>query len=466
MAFLSTGIPRGWTVRGTSSDSSRWSAGRGVGGGREAAGVFRRWRLRAGGGERSRAARSPSGSGNGGGGGGGGGGVRKSSGKTKAGKRRERRQTWSGTNTSTELPLEQFDFLDGQGGIKWEVLQRQWNLLEWEREADGVHDQTLDHFEGDGIEAPAASPAIAPEASAAQALYLSRTELLSGPRHIRRCSLGALGVFTRDFHPATAAADASMRRARTAEPVLVVLAVTPETDGDMYVRGRVRTRLRHQACDRCSAEVDTEIRNSFDVWLATRTDGVPRTYPEDPRVEEAVEVFHPGIEGIDFTAHVRDAVNLGVPLRTVCTDTAACRARMHRLGWRTAAEAGVQTTDPRLISVKGMRGADGDDRLVYLDKDAGAGKNAFAAAIDEAQKAASAAAAAAATAASDEPEQEQEEEEDWSDDDDDDDWDSPMRNEGDADLGSIPSTLDALQKRARDAGVTWPESDFDTDAGA
>eukprot|EP00166_Cyanidium_caldarium_P001616 ctg_1818.g302 len=334
-------------------------------------------------------------------------------------------------------------------------------MLEWEREADGVHDETLDHCEEDGIEAPAASPTAALDASAVQTLYLSRAELLSGPRHIRRCNLGALGVFTRDFHAVAAGAEASMRRARAVEPVMVVLAVTPETDGDMYVRGRVRTRLRHQACDRCSAEVDTEIRNSFDVWLATRTDGVPRTYPEDPRVEEAVEVFHPGIEGIDFTVHVRDAVNLGMPLRTVCADTAACRARMHRLGWRTAAEAGVQTADPRLISVKGMRGADGDDRLVYLDNDAGAGKNAFAAAIEEAQKALSAAAAAS---------DEAEEKEDWSDDDDEEDeeedWDSPMRNEGDADLGNIPSTLDALRKRARDAGVTWPENDFDTDAGA
>lgn len=84
------------------------------------------------------------------------------------------------------------------------------------------------------------------------------------------------------------------------------------------VIGRVRTEV-HRTCDRCAQQFCTESDGRFEVVLigdAEDTNGNKALEEE----AEAFELFGKGVECIDLTQHVRDAVLLGVPTRALCDD--------------------------------------------------------------------------------------------------------------------------------------------------
>ncbi|KAF6001523.1 hypothetical protein F1559_002618 [Cyanidiococcus yangmingshanensis] len=228
-----------------------------------------------------------------------------------------------------DVPLSNFSFLQADGSVDWDRLQT-FSSRSWEET------QTVIRSAASGVSEEDAEVAKSTDGTPLQydnlALTLSREELQSPGKYERVTSLGALGILSRDVLPVPL--DAETRSLRENERVHVTFTVSLERQGDAFVRGRVRTRFRNECCDRCAARLEMEIRNSFDVWMAAREDAVPNTEDGDPRTEEAIEPFHPGIESVDFSRHVRESIWLSIPYRVLCADQDVCRGRMEQMGWR------------------------------------------------------------------------------------------------------------------------------------
>jgi uncharacterized metal-binding protein YceD (DUF177 family) len=269
------------------------------------------------------------------------GGSRKVRGQRKKPKRKQNPSEASDENfESVEVPLSNFSFIQADGSVDWDRLQT-FTSRSWEETQTVIRPITGDAPEEITWTAEDRAPRDIDERLAQQekaALTLSREELQFPGKYERVTSLGALGILARDVLPAPL--DATTRAIREQEQVYVTLTVSLERQGDAFVRGRVHTRFRNEYCDRCAARLEMEIRNSFDVWMAAREDAVPNTEDGDPRTEEAVEPFHPGIEQVDFTKHVREAIWLSIPYRVLCTDREVCRKRMEQMGWQFADKQG------------------------------------------------------------------------------------------------------------------------------
>lgn len=88
---------------------------------------------------------------------------------------------------------------------------------------------------------------------------------------------------------------------------------------DYRVVGAVRVPVQRR-CDRCAERFEELSRGKFEVWLATNEDGKLGDM-EDVVGDvgpEAVEVFAAGVNGVDLTEHVKDAVWLGLPTKSLC----------------------------------------------------------------------------------------------------------------------------------------------------
>lgn len=90
---------------------------------------------------------------------------------------------------------------------------------------------------------------------------------------------------------------------------------------DYRVVGAVRAPVMRR-CDRCAEMFAAQSRGKFEVWLATSETGelgdVTDVVGED--AVEAVEAFAVGVNEVDLTEHVRDAVWLGLPSKSLCTE--------------------------------------------------------------------------------------------------------------------------------------------------
>jgi len=254
----------------------------------------------------------------------------------------------------TDIPLSNFSFIQADGSVDWERFET-FSSRSWEETQTIVREVPEDlplNADPDVIQASdeqttelGAVQAVRVTAEVAgpgpAALTLSRDELQSPGKYERITSLGALGVIARDglVEPL----DTAARALREQELVYVTFSVSLERDGDAFVRGRVRTRFRNESCDRCATRLEMEVRSSFDVWMASREDAIPNAEAGDPRIEEAIEPFHAGIEAVDFTKHVREAIWLGIPSRVLCADQQLCRTRMQQIGWQFSGNSGDAT---------------------------------------------------------------------------------------------------------------------------
>lgn len=89
---------------------------------------------------------------------------------------------------------------------------------------------------------------------------------------------------------------------------------------DFRVIGRVQTAIRLE-CDRCTCLYTSAADGRFEVWLATAPGGEPLGVSEDEAQDlEAVEKFGSAVTKVDLGPHVRDAVYLSLPTKSLCRD--------------------------------------------------------------------------------------------------------------------------------------------------
>lgn len=88
--------------------------------------------------------------------------------------------------------------------------------------------------------------------------------------------------------------------------------------------GKVRAPL-YRRCDRCAREFKADSRGSFEVWLATDESGMLGDLDGITEEEdiEAVEAFGKTVLELDLSSHVRDAVYLGLPTKSLCSEDCA-----------------------------------------------------------------------------------------------------------------------------------------------
>lgn len=96
-----------------------------------------------------------------------------------------------------------------------------------------------------------------------------------------------------------------------------VAAVVQRVRRDYRIRGKTRASLPRK-CDRCAKEYVAESRGDFELWLATDESGELEMDEEERAQVEAIEMFPKGVAEVDLTEHVRDAVYLGMPTKSLC----------------------------------------------------------------------------------------------------------------------------------------------------
>lgn len=95
--------------------------------------------------------------------------------------------------------------------------------------------------------------------------------------------------------------------------------------GENYrIRGRARTNVQ-RICDRCAKEIAAEADGRFEVFLVTTESGDEKGSEEGNEegladLAEAMEPFGSGVDSVDLSQHVRDAVVLGMPTRVLCSE--------------------------------------------------------------------------------------------------------------------------------------------------
>ena len=84
-----------------------------------------------------------------------------------------------------------------------------------------------------------------------------------------------------------------------------------QRDGNDYrVRAKTVTKMM-RTCDRCACEYEAESDGRFDLVLQTEDGGTAE-------VLEAEEDFGRNVTSVDLSDHIRDAVYLGVPMKSLC----------------------------------------------------------------------------------------------------------------------------------------------------
>lgn len=103
-----------------------------------------------------------------------------------------------------------------------------------------------------------------------------------------------------------------------------VAAVVQRVRQDFRVTGKVRAPL-YRRCDRCAREFKADSRGLFEVWLATDDNGILGDLDGIMEEEdiEAVEAFGKTVLELDLSSHVRDAVYLGLPTKSLCSEDCA-----------------------------------------------------------------------------------------------------------------------------------------------
>ncbi len=117
----------------------------------------------------------------------------------------------------------------------------------------------------------------------------------------------------------------------------------------LHVTGTVRA-VAHFECDRCLETFDRVVEDHFDKVYSTDPDYVDR------RVDDDLVFLSPNAVELDFTADVRDALLLAVPMKVLCRDD--CRGLCPHCGAnlnRESCDCRVDEVDPRWSALKQLR---------------------------------------------------------------------------------------------------------------
>lgn len=89
--------------------------------------------------------------------------------------------------------------------------------------------------------------------------------------------------------------------------------------GSYRVKGRVKTCVTRE-CDRCLAQYDVQTSGIFELWLKTESSSMTA---EEERDVEAIEEFMGSRAKVDLAPHVRDAIMLSLPTKSLCSPDCA-----------------------------------------------------------------------------------------------------------------------------------------------
>lgn len=130
-------------------------------------------------------------------------------------------------------------------------------------------------------------------------------------------------------------------------PVDINLAINP-VRGCYRVKGRVKTRVTRE-CDRCLGRYDALTAGVFEVWLKTENSLISDTEEQEL---EAVEDFTGIHATVDLAPHVRDAILLSLPMKSLCS--VDCAGPMHASGLKSAG---------RLFTIQGKSNVKEEDNV-------------------------------------------------------------------------------------------------------